>query len=319
MTLPQVLMRLGALALLAPPGLVAVSALSRIGHRLPDLLSQFTAPALIAVAALCGSFLLFRLWDMAALGAGVAGLLLLAVWPQWAPERGRPVGEESLSLYSANLWARNRDVDAIARSIAEADADVVMLIELGDVPAARLDAVLAGYPYRVSTPRRDRPSGAARSVIASRQPLTRTPDADGQGLAALVADAETPLGPITLIAVHMTRPWPFQHPYGQISQARRLARLQADVLASRKGPVVIAGDFNSVSSGRIGRQIEAETGLIPAPAWPGSWPAALPAPLGITIDHVWRSPDLALIERRPGARTGSDHRPVIVHLKRAET
>ena len=35
MTLTQALMRLAALALLAPPGLVAVSALSRIGHRLP--------------------------------------------------------------------------------------------------------------------------------------------------------------------------------------------------------------------------------------------------------------------------------------------
>lgn len=319
MTLTQALMRLGALALLAPPGLVAVSALSRIGHRLPDLLTQFTAPALMAVVALCGLFLLSRLWDMAALGAGVAGLLLLAVWPQWTPERGRAAGEQSLSLYSANLWARNSDVDAIARSIAEADADVVMLIELGDAPAAQLDVILADYPYRVSTPRKDRPSGAARSVIASRQPLKKVRGADGQGLAALIAEAETPLGPVSLIAVHMTRPWPFQHPYGQISQAERLARLHADVLAGRDGPVVIAGDFNSVSSGRIGRQIKAETGLIPAPAWPGTWPAALPAPLGITIDHVWRSPDLALVERRLGAKTGSDHRPVVVRLKRTET
>lgn len=313
MTLTQALMRLAALALLAPPGLVAVSALSRIGHRLPDLLTQFTAPALIATVVLCGLFLLCRLWGMAALGAGVTGLLLLAVWPQWAPERGRAAGPGTLTVYSANLWARNQDVAAIARSIEQADADVVMLIELGDAPAAQLDTILRAYPHRVSTPRKDRPGGAARSVIASRLPLHRVRDADGQGLAALVAQAETPLGPVSLIAVHMTRPWPFQHPYGQISQAHRLAGLRAGL----DGPVIIAGDFNSVSSGRIGRQIKAETGLIPAPAWPGTWPSALPAPLGVTIDHVWRSPDLVLVERRLGQKTGSDHRPVIVRLSRA--
>lgn len=313
MTLTKALMRLAALALLTPPGLVAVSALSRIGHRLPDLLTQFTAPALVATAMLCGLFLLLRLWDMAALGAGVAGLLLLAVWPQWTPDHGRSAGPQTLTVYAANLWARNEDVAAIARSIERADADVVMLIELGDAPAAQLDTILSAYPHRVATPRRDRPSGAARSVIASRLPLHQVRDADGQGLAALVAQAETPLGPVSLIAVHLTRPWPFQHPYGQISQAQRLAALRAGL----EGPVVVAGDFNTVSSGRIGRQIKAETGLIPAPAWPGTWPSALPASLGIAIDHVWRTPDLALVERRLGQKTGSDHRPVIVRLSRA--
>jgi len=315
MTPTQALTRAAALALLAPPALVAVSALSRVGHRLPDLLTQFTAPALVATLALCGLFLLFRLWDMAALSASLAGLLLLAVWPQWTPEKGRPAGSNTLTVYSANLWARNEDVAAITRSIEQADADVVMLIELGDAPAARLDTILAAYPHRVSTPRKDRPSGAARSVIASRRPLKRLRDAEGHGLAVLIAEAETSLGPVNLVAVHMTRPWPFQHPYGQISQARRLAALRAGL----EGPVVVAGDFNSVSSGRIGRQIQAETDLIPAPAWPGTWPSVLPAPLGVAIDHVWRSPDLALVERRLGAKTGSDHRPVIVRLTRAET
>lgn len=314
MTLFQALTRLAALAVLAPPALVAVSALSRVGHRLPDLLTQFTAPALIATGAVCVVFLLLRLWGMAALGGVVAGLLLVAVWPQWAPPRGTPADDaETLTLYSANLWARNNDADAVARSIAAADADIVMLIELGDGANARLDEILARYPHRVATPRKDRPSGAARSVIASKRPLRHMRDADGQGLAALVAEAETALGPINLIAVHMTRPWPFQHPYGQISQAQRLAGLRHGLT----GPVVIAGDFNSVSSGRIGRQIKAQTGLIPAPAWPGTWPAVAPSPLGVTIDHVWRSPDLALLDRRLGDRTGSDHRPVIVELTRA--
>ena len=38
---------------------------------------------------------------------------------------------------------------------------------------------------------------------------------------------------------------------------------------------------------------------------------------GITIDQVWRSPDLALLSRRLGEPTGSDHRPVITEFTRA--
>ncbi|MNE27421.1 hypothetical protein D3C80_1208320 [compost metagenome] len=80
------------------------------------------------------------------------------------------------------------------------------------------------------------------------------------------------------------------------------------------GPVIAAGDFNSVSSARIGRQIQTETGLIPAPSWPGTWPSALPPAFAMTIDQVWRSPDLALLERKLGRKNGSDHRPVITRF-----
>jgi endonuclease/exonuclease/phosphatase (EEP) superfamily protein YafD len=55
-------------------------------------------------------------------------------------------------------------------------------------------------------------------------------------------------------------------------------------------------------------------GLIPAPGWPGTWPARAPAALGITIDQVYRSPDLALLGRRLGQKNGSDHRPVVTRL-----
>jgi endonuclease/exonuclease/phosphatase (EEP) superfamily protein YafD len=121
------------------------------------------------------------------------------------------------------------------------------------------------------------------------------------------------LGPVNVIGVHLTRPWPFQEQWGQISETMALTAIRR----SLEGPVVVAGDFNSVSSARIGRQVKKDVGLVPAPGFPGTWPAALPAALGVTIDHVWRSPDLALTGRRLGRPTGSDHRPVVVELTRA--
>ena len=307
---------LAALGLLAAPAAIALSALTRIGHRWTDLLAQFTAPALTATLALTLLYALMRLRLAMIAGLGVTVLLILAVWPQWLP-RGGALPRESaptLTLYSANLWARNTDVEAITRSIAEAKADIVVLVELGDAPSAQLDRVLAGYPHRVLNARVDRPSGAARAAIASRYPLTAIADRP-DGLVSVAATAQTPLGPVNIIGAHLTRPWPFQYQWGQINQATALAAIRRDMT----GPVIAAGDFNSVSSARIGRQVQAEAGLIPAPGWPGTWPSAAPSAVGMTIDQVWRSPDLALLERRLGRKTGSDHRPVITRFTLAAT
>jgi endonuclease/exonuclease/phosphatase (EEP) superfamily protein YafD len=311
------LKRLVPLLLSAPAGillLVAVSALSGIGHRWVDLLAQFVAPALAVGIVLTALALLLRRFRVAAVYA-VAGLaLLIAVWPQWMPagNRARP-GAPIVRLYSANLWAGNTEVDAIARSIAAADADIVILIELGDAPAARLDTVLADYPYRFASPRVVRSGGAARELIASRYPLTGQGDRP-DGLSEVTAVVRTPLGPLNVVGVHLTRPWPFQYQWGQISQVQALARVRAGLT----GPVIVAGDFNSVATARIGRQVRAEAGLVPATGWPGTWPAAAPAAAGLTIDQVYSSPDLAFVSRRLGRPMGSDHRPVITELTLAD-
>ncbi len=300
---------------LCAPLAVAVAGLSGLEHRWIDILAQFPAPALAATLVVAVLLRLVGLRLAAGAAAVVAILLAMAMWPQWTPAKGAAEpGAPAVTLYSANLWARNTDVAAITASIAAADADIVVLIELGDAPAARLDRILADYPHRIATPRIDRPSGAARSLIASRFPLEAIADRP-DGLHAVGATARTPLGPLNVVGVHLTRPWPYEYQWGQISQTMALAETVSDL----EGPVVVAGDFNSVSSARIGRQVQREIGLIPAPGWPGTWPSALPSAVGITIDQVYRTPDLALIDRRLGRPTGSDHRPVVTRFTRSRT
>lgn len=313
MSFPRLLMTLAGLGLACAPLGIALAALSGIGHRWTDILAQFVAPALIGAFVLALVLLALRLKAPAGVAVLAVVLLGVAVWPQAFPESG-PAADDAATtrLYFANLWARNQDLDAMTASIAAADADIVVLVELGDAPAAALDRILPDHPHRASTPRVDRPHGAVRSLIASRRPLEPLPlpPSELEGVAARV---DTPAGPITVMGVHLTRPWPFQYQWGQIRQVMALAEARTGV----EGPLVVAGDFNAVSSARIGRQVREEVGLIPAPAWPGTWPSALPSPLGMTIDHVWRSPDLALTSRRLGRPTGSDHRPVIVDLATA--
>ncbi|WGM30401.1 hypothetical protein KKHFBJBL_00624 [Brevundimonas sp. NIBR11] len=300
------------LALLAPLG-IALAGLSGIGHRWVDILAQFTGPALAAAIVGLAAAALVRVRGLIVAAAGVCVLTLAAGWSQWAPPRGKAeAGSPGFTLYSANLYVRNIDVAAMAASIAAADADVVVLVEVGNAPRAAIDRILVGYPYRVVTGRLDRPDGPALSLIASRRPL-RDIELRIPVLHVVGAVAETPLGPVTIAGVHFTRPWPYQVQWEQIRQAEGLSNWAASV----EGPVIAAGDFNSVAGARIGKIIRIDGGLIPAPGWPGTWPSPLPAFAGMTIDQVYRSPELAVVDRRLGRPTGSDHRPVITRFVRA--
>jgi endonuclease/exonuclease/phosphatase (EEP) superfamily protein YafD len=296
------------------PLVIALASLSGIGHRWVDILAQFVAPAMMAAVVLALGALVLRLGAASLCTGLVCIVLLIAGSPQWFPAKGRPSGGQDFTVYFANLHFRNNDIEVITASIREADPDIVVLIEAGDTAGANLDTLLPGLPYRVTTARTTGGSGPARSLIASRWPVKDlAPDIQRlHGVAALV---ETPDGPVSVAGVHLTRPWPYQFQWGQIIQAQELIDWRRTV----DGPVIVAGDFNSVSSARIGRMIRADTDLIAAPGWPGTWHSAMPAWTAITIDHIYRSPDLALMERRLGRPNGSDHRPVISRFVRADT
>ena len=302
-----------AIGVLLAPLAIAVSALSGFGHRWPDILAQFTAPALVITAAYAAVLGLLRLKTAFGLAVVVVLALAIAVWPQWGADRGKPqAGAPVLTLYSANLYYLNNDTARIRASIVDARPDIVVLVEASHDVVAQLDIVLAEYPYRRVTPNRLR-EGMDGTVIASRYPLQARP-AGIRSRNYAIAVVDTPAGRINVVGAHLTRPWPYQVQWEQIRRADALSALMSDL----HGSAIVAGDFNSVSSARIGRQIQRQTGLKPNPGWPGTWPAQLPALLGFTIDQVYRTPDLAVISRRVGLPTGSDHRPVVTQLTRAE-
>lgn len=313
-TLARVAFHLTALAAVCAPLPLAIAALSGIGHRWVDIFAQFTGPAFLPALLLTLGFVVIRQWGWAVASTAMTALLLAAVWPQWFPAKGQPREDAPVvRLYSANLYYLNDDVASIRSSIEAADADVVILIELGEEATRQADAILEGYPHRVASVRLDVTRGPSRSVIASRYPLRALPDPP-DGLHSVGAVADSPLGRLNLIGVHLTRPWPYQYQWGQITQTMALTGIRQELT----GPVIVAGDFNSVSSARIGRQVKADMGLIPAPGITGTWPTALPPILGITIDQVWRSPDLALLSRTLGQANGSDHLPVVTEFTLAE-
>lgn len=316
MTLIKLAANVTASAVVLGLAAFGAAALSGIGHRWVDILAQFTSPVLLAAVGVTVVCLLFRLWPASIVGGLACVVLALSVWPQWTPAKGVPIPDQPIvRIYSANLYVFNTDVAAMRRSIAAADADILVLVELGQAPASRLDQLLPDYPHRVLIGQA-RAGDHARSIIASRYPILQRLPERPDGLSTVGATVQTPIGPINVFGVHLTRPWPYQYQWGQITQVMALAERMKD---APDHPVIAAGDFNSVSSARIGKQIQSDLGLIPAPGWPGTWPSQIPASAGITIDQVYRSPDLALITRRLGEPTGSDHRPVITEFTRARS
>lgn len=90
-------------------------------------------------------------------------------------------------------------------------------------------------------------------------------------------------------------------------------------MVGEAGPtVILAGDFNTVSwSPRLGRLAE-HAGLSIARGLEGTWPAPLPMPFRLPIDHVLTSSDLHVHDRAVGPAVGSDHRPVTVTVRLAD-
>lgn len=273
MTLIKLAANVTAGALLLGLAAFGVAALSGIGHRWVDILAQFTSPMLLAAVGVTVVCLLFRLWPASIVGGLACVVLTLSVWPQWTPTKGAPVPDQPIvRVYSANLYVFNTDVAAMRRSIAAADADILVLVELGQAPASRLDQLLPDYPHRVLIGQA-RAGDHARSIIASRYPILQGLPERPDGLSAVGATVQTSIGPINVFGVHLTRPWPYQYQWGQISQVMALAERMK---AAPDHPVIAAGDFNSVSSAQIGKQIQSDLGLVPAPGWPGTWPSQIP-------------------------------------------
>lgn len=299
-----------ALAVLGPPALIVLANLIKSDHRWPDILVQFSAPALVTTVVVTLAYALLRLkWPVLA-GVAVTAGLMLCVWPQWFPKGpALAEGAPTIRVYSANVWIRNTDIAAMRRSIEAADPDVIMLIELGAEPRSKLDELLKGYPHRTETV--VDPSRMERAVIAARFPLEEF-GRRADGVHAMMARGQSPIGPVTFVLAHLTRPWPYEYQWGQLTQVQALTARTAAV----QEPIVLAGDFNSVTTGRVGRMIQADMDLHPAPGWPGTWPSQIPSFAGMTIDQVYLSKSLAVRSRKLGEPNGSDHRPVITEIGR---
>ncbi len=245
----------------------------------------------------------------------VVALAWPEVRPAWPRRSPPPVGER-LRVMSMNLLFTNRDRDAVLRLIEREDPDVLLFQEYHAGWDAALRAPLAlRYPH-ACTPLG---GGMFGQGVYSKRPWVGQPEM----LRLSSADYCPQIGvtfdlgekQLAIWNVHTASPSSAGAIARQRGQFERLAEL-----ATRPGPLVIMGDFNS-TPGSWNADLMRARGFAEAHEAVGegrgaTWPdkTLLRFLPGVRIDNAWGRGVEWSSSRVAGERTGSDHRAIIVEV-----
>lgn len=294
--------------------------MSVIAQRIPafDIINHFLplwAPLVILL-----SFFLARSGFRAGALPRLAGLALLgaalfvpgrAAAPEFlalaaAPRNHAP---PSLRLVSFNFKKDNPHPEEAAAWLANADADIVVLLEAPPPQSPASLKLLAAYPYQIDC----RLSGGRCSTqILSKTPplkkeaLGRGDPNNRKGLSAAKGEFCISNTKISVIAAHLSRPWP------RGVQQRDMRELIFHVKNNPPETLVVAGDFNltpwSYALRSLDRAFEINRVTRASPTWPANH---APAPALLPLDHIYAGSAINGLSVLRGPANGSDHRPVI--------
>lgn len=262
--------------------------------------------------------LLRRLWWPAtALGVVALVALVPEYWPRSAPSAD---GVPRLRVATVNLSADNADYTAMAASLRELDADVLVMPEFTTPWAMQLEQSFANdYPHRwLAAP--DESSGfdvtGVRIAVWSRIPGA----GDFEVRKSYGCQARVTLRwggrAFALFAIH---PWP-PYPRRQYDGVRHERQGLLDWIRGERLPTIVAGDCNAAPLSpfirrlrECGLDLASETVLGSAPT---TWPMndATKTLLRIAIDHVLYGDAFTALGFRRGLQNGSDHAPVLAEL-----
>ena len=280
-----------------------------------DLFSHFRLQYVILAAALCLGALALRAWPIAAVLAVIALVHGWAIKDLWLGGSAAGASEApSLRVASANVLDSNPEPQKLLDFVRASDADVLVLVEAqGGRWRDMLAAIAADYPHRA-------PEGwqnGAPVILFSRHPVVREsvivpPGGRRPYLAADLALGEHTL---TVVGVHAPSPSP-KRPSETRRRNLQLGYL-ANLVEDARGPMVIAGDFNTTPWSPFFRELVTTAGLRNAAdghGYIGTWPSWF-WPAQIPIDHVLVKGPVAVANIRRGPSTGSDHYPVVADLR----
>lgn len=212
-------------------------------------------------------------------------------------------------LLHLNARFDNKEPERFLSLIARTRPDVVTVNEVSAMWRGRLAALAAAYPHSVICPARGAVGGVA---ILSRRPFSGAAEAEclAGGTLAL---ARVDLGgrAVTVAALHLYWPWPFEQPDQVEEIAGHLDGLPEEA--------VLAGDFNAARWSRaVARIAEAgrlrDVGPVGASWLPRALPDALRRAVGLGIDHVLAGDGIAVERLQRADDAGSDHLPVLMEF-----
>jgi endonuclease/exonuclease/phosphatase (EEP) superfamily protein YafD len=275
---------------------------------IPQLLA-FLPLLPLGLIPLTGLVIWLRAWPTAAIALTVSLVTVAVTWPlPW--QRAVPAGPgAAFIVLTANVQRGRATAAAIVLTKRESP-DVVFLQECTAECEELLDAepMKAAYPYRTVTAA----GGPEGSALLSRIPL--------HSFGELAGELKMPSAVVTVegvdVNLQVAHPMP---PIPRLVNSWRAGLgVLADAAAARRGPMVMAGDFNA-SRDHSGFRHILETGMRDSVSahspLGGTWPSALPSFLGVRLDHVLISPEITSVRTRMIDLAGSDHRAVLAQLR----
>ncbi|HET8679500.1 MAG TPA: endonuclease/exonuclease/phosphatase family protein [bacterium] len=223
--------------------------------------------------------------------------------------RGDPGGTTVLRIAAVNVYVANRRFDLLERFVAEANPDVLVLVEVNRAWARGLSGPRSRMPYGVVHARR-----LYGIAVLSKHACVRCRVLDPADIDSPVIVGEIPVRGrvVTIVGAH------FPVPITPLSAA--LMNLQVEsvgaLIKNLGGDTVLLGDLNSTPWSAYFRRLVSSSGLRDSALGRGvhtTWPASSPL-IGVPIDHALVSPGIRVVRRWVGSSIGSDHLPVVVDI-----
>lgn len=278
-----------------------------------DLASHFR-PHYFAILSLCSLIsTIAQRYDEALISGALALANAALILPLYLPPTRQPPGARgALRLWMLNVNYRSRAYARAVQAARDADADVILLIEVGRAWLEAFAPLREQYPHGGALSAEE----GVGIALLSRVPLQAAEvRAIGRAKLPTVIARLTVNGcSLRLIGTHPLAPHGKRFTDLRNEQLQQLACLTS-------GPdgtpaAILMGDLNTTSWSPAFRDLVAQSGLRDSREGLGVQ-ATWPSPFGrggIPIDHYLVSPHLRVVRRVVGPDVGSDHLPVTLDV-----
>jgi endonuclease/exonuclease/phosphatase (EEP) superfamily protein YafD len=263
-----------------------------------------------------------RRWVLSACGFALVAFHLALMAPDFVRDRrfeitaensaGAAASPDGIRIFFANVLARNNEFDALLQEIAEADPDVIVLVEFsGQWYRAFQNSPIMG-PYIHG-------SGRLRSHIHtvnvfSKLPLSNEIQNWVWGRAVHTMDIPLRSNSLRIVGLHAPRPIPGSQ-YNYSEYWNELIPL----VTAEQGPLVVVGDFNATEHSKVYQRLTEsrlrsahdDRGRGYATTWPNGQNLCPP----IRIDQALVSSEIDVERIVEGRGRGSDHKPLILDVR----
>jgi len=275
-----------------------------------DLTTHFRVQYLLFLAA--GA--LFFLWQRDVGFAFVSIFFsisnLAVILPLYFRHAEPATGTRRLRLVAANVLQPNQDHSRVRELARNWQPDLIALVETNSTWLDELQELRVNYPYWHTAAREDH-YGLA---FLSRIPILNAETCSfcDKGVPTIIARLELDGAPLTCIVTHPPPPKGAQNSAYRNQQFEGLARFAC----METGVLLLCGDLNTSPWSPYFKRLlnisglaDSERGFGVQPTWPAGQPY-----FWTPIDHCLVSSGVTILNRRIGARTGSDHYPLIIDL-----